>query len=116
MEGFDVVYGVRAKREAPLLMQMAYKLFYRIFHKLSYVHIPLNAGDFSLMDRQVADILVSMPERDRFLRGLRAWVGFKQIGIPYTRQERFSGTSTKCRPTHFPTLRGCGPWRRGRRI
>ncbi len=94
MEGFDVVYGVRAKREAPLLMQMAYKLFYRIFHKLSYIKIPLNAGDFSLMDRRVVEIMKAFPERDRFLRGLRAWTGFKQTGVSYVRPERMFGQTT----------------------
>jgi len=94
IEGFDVVYGIRNKREAPLIMQAAYKLFYKIFHKMSYVKIPLNAGDFSLIDRKVVDILKQFPERDRFLRGLRAWVGFKQAGIPYTRPERMFGKTT----------------------
>ena len=93
-EGFDVVYGVRVKREAPLLIQIAYKLFYRIFHKMSYVTMPLDAGDFSLMDRKVVAQLNLLPERDRFLRGLRAWVGFKQTGVPYVRPERMFGTST----------------------
>lgn len=94
IEGFDVVYGIRNKREAPLIMQIAYKLFYKIFHKMSYVKIPLNAGDFSLIDRKVVDILKQFPERDRFLRGLRAWVGFKQVGIFYTRPERMFGKTT----------------------
>jgi polyisoprenyl-phosphate glycosyltransferase len=94
MEGYDVVYGVRAKREAPILMQFAYKLFYRIFHKLSYIKIPLNAGDFSLMDRKVVEIMKAFPERDRFLRGLRAWTGFKQTGVPYMRLERMFGQTT----------------------
>jgi dolichol-phosphate mannosyltransferase len=93
-EGYDVVYGIRIKREAPFVMQVAYKLFYRIFHKISYISIPLDAGDFSLMDREVVDALNKLPERDRFLRGLRAWVGFKQIGIPYTRPERMFGKTT----------------------
>ena len=93
-EGYDVVYGVRVKREAPLLIQFAYKLFYRIFHKMSYIRIPLDAGDFSLMDRRVVDHLKQLPERDRFLRGLRAWVGFKQTGIPYARPERMFGKTT----------------------
>jgi glycosyltransferase involved in cell wall biosynthesis len=92
--GFDVVYGIRTKREAPLFMQLAYKLFYRIFHKISYISIPLDAGDFSLIDRKVVDVLKTFPERDRFLRGLRAWVGFKQTGIPYTRPERMFGKTT----------------------
>ena len=94
LEGHDVVFGVRQRRQGGFLLGLAYKIFYRIYQKLSYVQVPLDAGDFSLMDRKVADILVQMPERDRFLRGLRAWVGFKQIGVPYTRAERFSGSST----------------------
>ena len=93
-QGYDVVYGVRTKREAPLYMAIAYKLFYRIFHKMSYIKIPLDAGDFSLIDRKVVEILKTFPERDRFLRGLRAWVGFKQIGVPYVRPERMFGKTT----------------------
>lgn len=94
LEGYDVVYGVREKRRASPLMQVAYKIFYRIYKAMSYVNIPLDAGDFSLIDRKVAEVLAAMPERDRFLRGMRAWVGFKQIGVPYVRQERFAGQST----------------------
>lgn len=94
LEGFAVVYGIRVKREAPLWMQVAYKLFYRIFNKLSYIHMPLDAGDFSLLDKKVVQALKQFPERDRFLRGLRAWVGFKQIGIPYIRLERMFGKTT----------------------
>lgn len=93
-EGFDVVYGVRTKREAPLYMAICYKLFYRLFHKMSYVKIPLDAGDFSLIDKKVVEVLKQFPERDRFLRGLRAWVGFKQTGIPYIRPERMFGKTT----------------------
>jgi len=94
LEGYEVVYGVRTKREAPLLVHIAYKLFYRIFHKMSYILIPIDAGDFSLMDRKVVEHLKCLPERDRFLRGLRAWVGFKQTGVPYLRSERMFGRST----------------------
>lgn len=94
IEGYDVVYGIRVKREAPLIMQFAYKLFYRIFHKMSYISIPYDAGDFSLIDRKVVDVLKTFPERDRFLRGLRAWVGFKQIGVSYVRPERMFGKTT----------------------
>jgi len=93
-QGFDVIYGIRIKREAPLYMAILYKLFYRIFHKMSYVKIPLDAGDFSLIDRKIVEILKNFPERDRFLRGLRAWVGFKQTGIPYRRPERMFGKTT----------------------
>jgi len=94
LEGYDVVYGVRTKREAPLYMEILYKLFYRVFHKMSYVKIPLDAGDFSLIDRKVVEVLKTFPERDRFLRGLRAWVGFKQTGISYVRLERMFGKTT----------------------
>lgn len=94
LEGYDVVYGIRVKREAPLWMQAAYKLFYRIFNKMSYIRMPLDAGDFSLIDKKVVEAIKLFPERDRFLRGLRAWVGFKQIGIPYIRLERMFGKTT----------------------
>ena len=93
-QGYQVVYGVRVKREATRFLQIAYKLFYRVFHALSYVDIPRDAGDFSLMDRKVIDALNTMSERDRFLRGLRAWVGYKQIGVPYVRPERMFGVTT----------------------
>lgn len=94
LEGYDVVYGVRIKRKASLFMQLAYKFFYRIFKYLSFIEIPVDAGDFSLMDKKVTDVIKKMPERDRFLRGLRAWVGFKQIGISYVRPERQFGKTT----------------------
>jgi glycosyltransferase involved in cell wall biosynthesis len=93
-EGYDVVYGVRVKREATLFLKGAYKIFYRFFRSLSYVPIPLDAGDFSLIDRRVVLALNSLPENNRFLRGLRAWVGFKQTGIPYVRPERMFGRTT----------------------
>lgn len=94
VEGYDVVYGVREKREATKFLQISYKLFYRIFQKLSYIKVPLDAGDFSLMDRRVVEALSKMPETDRFIRGMRAWVGYKQIGVPYTRPERMFGASS----------------------
>jgi polyisoprenyl-phosphate glycosyltransferase len=93
-EGYQVVYGVRTKREAPILMQFSYKAFYRLFHLLSYIQIPLDSGDFSLIDRKVVDVLKMLPERDRFIRGLRAWVGFRQVGVPYERPERMFGKTT----------------------
>lgn len=92
--GYDVVYGIREKRRTSIFMQFAYKLFYRIFHSMSYISIPLDAGDFSLIDRKVVNILKTFPENDRFLRGLRAWVGFRQTGVKYVRQERMFGTTT----------------------
>lgn len=94
LEGFEVVYGKRIKRETSFFMNASYKLFYRIFSKLSYIPIPVDAGDFSLMDRKVVNELIQLPEKEQFLRGLRAWVGFKQTGVDYIRPERMFGKST----------------------
>jgi len=93
-EGYEVIYGIRTKRQAPLFFQAGYKLFYRLFRAASYVPMPLDAGDFSLLDRKVVNALNGLPESNRFLRGLRAWVGFRQIGVSYTRPERMFGRST----------------------
>lgn len=93
-EGFDVVYGRRVKREMPWYWAMQYKLFYRIFAAFSYIKIPHDAGDFSLMDRRVVGWLLKCPEGDVFMRGLRAYVGFKQTGVDYVRPERMFGRST----------------------
>ncbi|MFM9009982.1 MAG: NAD-dependent epimerase/dehydratase family protein [Planctomycetota bacterium] len=93
-EGYDVVYGRRVKREATPFMQVAYKAFYRVFDWFSYVRIPHDAGDFSLLDRRVVDVLLQFPERDLFLRGLRAFAGFRQAGVDYVRPERMFGTTT----------------------
>ncbi|MFI5360621.1 MAG: NAD-dependent epimerase/dehydratase family protein [Elusimicrobiota bacterium] len=93
-EGYDVVYGRRVKREATLFMQLAYKLFYRVFDYFSYVRIPHDAGDFSLLDRNVVRWVLRFPERDLFLRGVRAFVGFKQTGVDYLRPKRLFGEST----------------------
>lgn len=94
LEGFQVVYGVRRKREKSMgrFWEHIYHLFYVIFNKLSYIKVPLDTGDFSLMDRVVVDHINSLPEKDRFIRGLRAWIGFKQTGVDYIRPERFSGS------------------------
>lgn len=94
MEGYDVVYGRRVKREMSFFMNIVYKTFYRIFSNLSYIKIPKDAGDFSLMDKKVVRELNQLPEKEVFLRGLRAWVGFKQIGVDYVRPERMFGVST----------------------
>lgn len=93
-EGYDVVYGRRVKRQAPVLMQFAYKAFYRLFDYFSYVRIPHDAGDFSLMDKRVVQAILTFPERDFFLRGVRAYAGFKQIGVDYLRPERLFGVTT----------------------
>ncbi|WP_240432909.1 NAD-dependent epimerase/dehydratase family protein [Taibaiella koreensis] len=93
-EGNDVVYGRRVKRDGNQRLAFFYKVFYRIFRGIAYVPIPLDAGDFSLMDRKVVDELIKLPETDQFLRGLRAWVGFKQVGVDYVRPERMFGVTT----------------------
>lgn len=93
-DGFDVVYGRRIKRDMPWYWAMQYKLFYRIFAAFSYIKIPHDAGDFSLMDRRVVGWLLKCPEGDVFMRGLRAYVGFKQTGVDYVRPERMFGRST----------------------
>jgi dolichol-phosphate mannosyltransferase len=93
-EGFDVVYGRRVQREMPWHWGLLYKAFYRVFAAFSYVKIPLDAGDFSLIDRKVMQWLLSCPERDLFMRGLRAYVGFRQTGVDYVRPERMFGRTT----------------------
>ena len=93
-EGFDVVYGRRVKREAPLLMQFAYKAFYRVFDSFSYLKIPRDAGDFALLDKTVVQAMLRFPERDLFLRGVRAFAGFRQTGVDYIRPERMFGVTT----------------------
>ena len=93
-EGWDVVYGRRVKRDMPWQWGMMYKLFYRVFAMFSYVRIPLDAGDFSLIDRRVVGWLLACPERDLFIRGLRAYVGFCQTGVDYVRPDRMFGRST----------------------
>jgi glycosyltransferase involved in cell wall biosynthesis len=94
LEGYEVVYGRRVKRDASRFLQVAYKAFYRLFRAASYVPMPLDAGDFSLIDRRVVEVLKNLPENNRFLRGLRAWVGFRQTGVPYVRPERMFGRTT----------------------
>jgi dolichol-phosphate mannosyltransferase len=93
-DGFDVIYGRRVKREATPFMQFAYKAFYRVFDYFSYIRIPHDAGDFSLMDRRVFQSLLLFPERDLFLRGVRAFAGFKQTGVDYVRPQRMFGVTT----------------------
>jgi polyisoprenyl-phosphate glycosyltransferase len=92
--GHDVVYGRRVKRDMPLLWGLLYKGFYRVFAWFSYVSIPHDAGDFSLMDKRVVGWLLTCPERDLFVRGLRAYVGFNQTGVDYVRPKRMFGVTT----------------------
>ncbi len=93
-EGYEVIYGVRKKRKGSLFLRVAYKIFYVLFDKTAFIKIPRDAGDFSLIDKKVAQIINAMPERDRYLRGLRAWAGFKSIGVEYVRDLRHSGETS----------------------
>lgn len=90
-EGFDVVYAVRRKRKENFLKRSAYALFYRLLKLVAEVEIPLDSGDFCVMSRRFADVLRQMPERNVFLRGLRAWSGFRQTGLEYERSARAAG-------------------------
>ncbi len=100
LDGYDVVYGVRSERdgETPFKRWTA-KLFYRLMGHLSDVSIPVDTGDFRLMDRRVVNAMLSMPERDRFVRGMVSWLGFSQIGVPYRREARVAGV------TKFPVFK-----------
>lgn len=91
-EGFEVVYAIRKEREGETWFKLfTARLFYRIIYRITDVNIPLDTGDFRLMDRKAVDVLNSMRERYRFLRGMSAWVGFRQVGVPYKRAARFAG-------------------------
>jgi dolichol-phosphate mannosyltransferase len=92
-EGFDVVYAQRVRRKEPLLLRICYFVFYRMMATLSDIRLPLDSGDFGLMSRRVVDQVRRMPEHHRYLRGMRSWVGFRQVGIPVERAERHSGKS-----------------------
>jgi dolichol-phosphate mannosyltransferase len=90
-EGFDVVYAIRQKRKEGWLKRLCYWSFYRLMAWLVSFDIPLDSGDFCLMSRRVVATINAMPERNRFVRGLRAWSGFRQIGVPYERAARAAG-------------------------
>jgi polyisoprenyl-phosphate glycosyltransferase len=90
-EGFDVVYAIRTKRKENLLKRASYYLYYRLLRKLATLDIPLDAGDFCVMRAEVVSAINWLPERNRFIRGLRTWVGFRQTGLAYERQPRFAG-------------------------
>jgi glycosyltransferase involved in cell wall biosynthesis len=92
-KGFDVVYAIRTRRKESAVMRLCYATFYRIIHVLADVKLPIGAGDFALMSRRVVDLLRRSHERKLYLRGLRTWVGFRQIGIPVEREARHSGKS-----------------------
>ena len=92
-EDLDVCYGVRARRDAPLFLRLAYSLYYRIIERLAEHHWPRDAGDFCVMSARCHKVLLSLPETSRMMRGLRSWVGFKQEGLPYDRPKRLHGSS-----------------------
>lgn len=90
-DGYDVVYAVRKKRKENWLKRTAYFVFYRFLSSISSIKMPLDSGDFALLSRRAVDVLNAMPEESRYLRGMRSWIGFRQIGIPYERDERQAG-------------------------
>jgi dolichol-phosphate mannosyltransferase len=92
-EGHDVVYAIREQRKEGWLQRTSYAAFYRLLRHVSSIDIPLDAGDFCVMDRRVVDLLKSMPERSRFVRGIRSWVGLSQVGLPFERRARHAGAS-----------------------
>lgn len=91
--GNDVVYAIREHRKEGWLKRTAYSMFYRLLQRIASIQIPLDAGDFCIMDRRVVDLLAQMPERNRFVRGIRSWVGLTQVGLAYERHERYGGTT-----------------------
>jgi glycosyltransferase involved in cell wall biosynthesis len=90
-EGAEVVYAIRTQRKEWWGKRLAYAGFYRLLQRVANIKIPLDAGDFCIMDRCVVDQLVQMPERNRFVRGIRSWIGFRQVGMPYERHSRHAG-------------------------
>lgn len=92
-EGFDIVYGVRAIRKEGILKRLSYTAFYRLYRFFAQIEMPVDSGDFALLDRRVVDLLNSLPEKNRFIRGLRTWTGFRQTGLPYERDVRAAGNS-----------------------
>jgi dolichol-phosphate mannosyltransferase len=90
-EGYDVVYATRASRPEPWWKRAAYRAYYRLLRRVVAIELPLDAGDFGIMSRRVVDLINAMPERRRFVRGLRAWVGLRQTGLAIDRAPRHSG-------------------------
>lgn len=93
-EGYEVVYGKRIKREGEtFLKKFTSTVYYRIIKKMATVDVPVDAGDFRLIDRKVCDALISLPEKNRYVRGLVSWLGYNQTYVEFVRQERFAGTT-----------------------
>lgn len=104
-EGYEVIYAVREEREGESWFKLfTASLFYRMIAAITDVKIPVDTGDFRLLDHKVVNVMRKMRERHQFLRGMSTWVGFKQVGVPYNRAARFSGK------TKYP-LRKCSNWR-----
>lgn len=94
LEGFEVVYAVRAKRKGEsIFKRISAKFFYRFLRYMCNIDIPVDTGDFRLISKEVCKVMTSLTERNRYVRGLVSWVGFKQIGIEYEREERFAGVT-----------------------
>jgi len=93
LEGYDVVYGIRNKRKEAGIKRVLYFSFYRLLGMISTLNFPVDSGDFCLISRKAVDIINQFPEESRFLRGIRSWIGFKQAGIPYSRDIRVAGSS-----------------------
>jgi dolichol-phosphate mannosyltransferase len=91
VNGYDVIYAIRKNRKESFLKKVAYSTYYRLQKKISSFNIPIDSGDFSMLSRRVVDNMNNMPEQSRYLRGMRAWVGFKQIGYEYDRDQRHAG-------------------------
>ena len=91
INGYDVIYAVRKNRKESFIKKMAYSSYYRLQKKVSNFNIPIDSGDFSMLSRRVVDTMNNMPEQSRYLRGMRAWVGYKQIAYEYDRDERHAG-------------------------
>ncbi len=89
--GYDVVYGIRTKRKENIFKRLTYKIYYRLLRATATLPLPVDSGDFCLISRKAADILNALPERNRYIRGLRAWLGFSQLGIAYERKKRCQG-------------------------
>lgn len=92
--GYDVVYGIKTNRKEGLIKKSLFKTFYIVLNKISSFKMPLDSGTFSIMNKKVVDILKNLPERNKYLSGLRSWVGFKQTGITYERAKRYSGKAS----------------------
>lgn len=89
--GYDVIYAIRKNRKETFFKKLAYSAYYRLQKKISSFNIPIDSGDFSMLSKRVVETMNAMPEQSRYLRGMRAWVGFKQIGFEYDRDERYAG-------------------------